>query len=146
MEARLVPAAGFAIDWIETTGLKRVGWRQTVSTITRLPFSMLAARKLLLKHRAAAIFSMGGYVAAPVMAAARMLSLPMTIMEPNAIPGVTNRRLGQMARQVLLTFEEARAYFPRQRVEITGLPVRQEFFEISRKLTRSEAHRAGNRW
>lgn len=129
MEAKLVPAAGFPIDWIDISALKRVGWRQTLATVTRLPFSIWAARKFLQKSKAAAIFSMGGYVAAPVMAAARMLKLPMAIMEPNAIPGVTNRRLGRMARKVLLTFDEAKAYFPQQDVEVTGLPVRQEFFD-----------------
>ena len=133
MEAKLVPAAGFPIDWIDISALKRAGWRQTMATVTRLPFSIWAARKHLRKRQAKAIFSMGGYVAAPVMAAARMLNLPMAIMEPNAIPGVTNRRLGRMARKVLLTFEEAKSYFPRQDVEITGLPVRQEFFQQQSK-------------
>ena len=141
MEAKLVPAAGFPIDWIEISGLKRVGGRQTLAAITRLPFSILAARNLLRKRRAAAVFSMGGYVAAPVMAAARMLKLPLAIMEPNAIPGVTNRRLGRIARKVLLTFEDAKSYFPNQDVEVTGLPVRAEFFlpesprNTGRKLT-----------
>jgi UDP-N-acetylglucosamine--N-acetylmuramyl-(pentapeptide) pyrophosphoryl-undecaprenol N-acetylglucosamine transferase len=133
MEAKLVPAAGFALDWIDISGLKRVGWRQTISTIVKLPASIWAARRSLRFRHAAAVFSMGGYVAAPVMAAARMLGLPMTIMEPNAIPGVTNRRLGRMARKVLLTFEEAAQYFSASSVEVTGLPVRQEFFEIPDK-------------
>ena len=134
MEAKLVPAAGFHIDWIETSALKRVGWRQTLTTVTRLPFSIWDARGLLSKRKTAAVFSMGGYVAAPVMAAARMLALPMTIMEPNAVPGVTNRRLGRMARKVLVTFEDAKRYFPQPDVEVTGLPVRSEFFEIANKV------------
>ena len=129
MEAKLVPAAGYPIDWIDISALKRVGWRQTLATVTKIPLSIWAARKLLRNRKTAAIFSMGGYVAAPVMAAARMLNLPMAIMEPNAMPGVTNRRLGRMARKVLLTFEEAKAYFPNQDLEVTGLPVRQEFFD-----------------
>ena len=134
MEAKLVPAAGFPIDWIEISGLKRVGWRQTLATVIRLPFSIAASRKLLRRRGVAAIFSMGGYVAAPVMAAARVLALPMAIMEPNAIPGVTNLRLGRMARKVLLTFEDAKRYFPQSSVEVTGLPVRQEFFAIPNKM------------
>lgn len=130
MEAKLVPAAGFPIDWIDISGLKRVGWRQTLATMLKLPSSLWSARAILKRRGSAAVFSMGGYVAAPVMAAARMLSIPMAIMEPNSIPGVTNRRLGRMARKVLLTFENAKSYFPGQDVEVTGLPVRQEFFEI----------------
>jgi UDP-N-acetylglucosamine--N-acetylmuramyl-(pentapeptide) pyrophosphoryl-undecaprenol N-acetylglucosamine transferase len=130
MEAKLVPAAGFPIDWIEISGLKRVGWRRTISTMFKLPSSIWSARRILRTRAATAVFSMGGYVAAPVMAAARMLGLPMIIMEPNAVPGVTNRRLGRMARKVLVTFQEAASYFPEGSVEVTGLPVRQEFFSI----------------
>ena len=133
MEAKLVPAAGFPIEWIEISGLKRVGLRQTIATMVRLPASIWAARAILRRRRAAAVFSMGGYVAAPVMAAARMLGLPMAIMEPNAVPGATNRWLGRMARRVLVTFEEAAEYFPQVNVEVTGLPVRQEFFAIPDK-------------
>jgi UDP-N-acetylglucosamine--N-acetylmuramyl-(pentapeptide) pyrophosphoryl-undecaprenol N-acetylglucosamine transferase len=131
MEAKLVPAAGFDIDWIEIKGLKRVGLRQTLATMVKLPPSIWTARRTLSRRRANAVFSMGGYVAAPVMAAARILGLPMAIMEPNAIPGATNRWLGRMARRVLLTFEDAAAYFPGANVEVTGLPVRQEFFSQS---------------
>ena len=130
MEAKLVPAAGFPIDWIEISGLKRVAWRQTLSTIIKLPTSIWAARRILQRRGVNVVFSMGGYVAAPVMAAARLLSVPMAIMEPNAIPGVTNRRLGRIARRVLLTFEDAKPHFVRQTVEVTGLPVRREFFAI----------------
>ena len=133
MEAKLVPIAGFAIDWIDISGLKRVGYRQTLATLFKLPTSIWTAFRLLKRRKAAAVFSMGGYVAAPVMIAARLLGLPIAIMEPNAIPGVTNRRLGRMARKVLLAFEDAKRYFPNQDVEVTGLPVRREFFEIPRK-------------
>lgn len=133
MEAKLVPAAGFPIDWIEISGLKRVGVSQTFSTIVKLPASLWAARKILKNRGIHAVFSMGGYVAAPVMAAARLRRLPMAIMEPNAVPGLTNRRLGRMARRVLITFQEAKDYFPQYSVELTGLPVRQEFFAIVNK-------------
>jgi UDP-N-acetylglucosamine--N-acetylmuramyl-(pentapeptide) pyrophosphoryl-undecaprenol N-acetylglucosamine transferase len=130
MESTLVPAAAFPIDWIEISGLKRVGFGKALTAFARLPQSVFASRAILRLRSASAVFSMGGYVAAPVMTAARMLGLPMTIMEPNAVPGVTNRRLGRLARKVLVTFEETARYFPRTRVEVTGLPVRQEFFAI----------------
>src|SRR5258706_7062113 len=60
IEAKLVPAAGFPIEWIEIGGLKRVGVRQTVATLNALPRSVLAARKLLARQRPAAVFSTGG--------------------------------------------------------------------------------------
>ncbi len=133
MEARLAPAAGFPIEWIEIGGLKRVGAIQTVRTLFQLPASALRAGKIAKDHKAAGVFSMGGYVAGPVMLAARWLKLPAILMEPNAMPGLTNRRMARFAERALISFEEARRYFPAGRCEITGLPVREEFFAIPGK-------------
>ena len=49
-------------------------------------------------------------------------------MEPNAMPGLTNRQMGRFVARALLSFPEAARYFPEGRTEITGLPVRREFF------------------
>ena len=133
MEARLVPAAGFPIEWIEIGGLKRVGFRQTLRTLLKLPVSVLRARKIARKRNASGVFSMGGYVAGPVMLAAQSLRLPTILMEPNAMPGMTNRRMARFVDRALLSFDEARPYFPAGRCEITGLPVREEFFAIPEK-------------
>lgn len=134
LEATLVPAAGLSIEWITIGGLMRVGAKQAFTTLFQLPASVWAARRMLKRRNVAAVFSMGGYVAAPVMAAAWWLGIPMVIMEPNAIPGITNRRLGRLARKVLVSFEAARPYFGNHPgVEVTGLPVRREFFEIGQR-------------
>lgn len=133
LEARLVPAAGFPIAWIEIGGLKSVGFGQTSRTLLQLPASVLRARKIALERKGAGVFSMGGYVAGPVMLAARWLRLPTILMEPNAMPGLTNRRMARFVDRALLSFAEARPYFPPGRSEITGLPVRSEFFAIPEK-------------
>lgn len=130
-EGRLVPESGFPIEWIETGGLMRVGLKQTLRTLVQLPLSVVRSWRLL--RGVAGVFSMGGYVAAPVMVAAWMRRIPIVIMEPNAMPGVTNRRFGKIARKVLVSFEEAAAYFPHDLVEVTGLPVRPEFFAVPEK-------------
>ena len=74
LEARLVPAAGFPIEWIEVGGLQRVGLRQAARTLWQLPFSIARVLGIFRRWRPAAVFSMGGYVAAPVMAAVRSLA------------------------------------------------------------------------
>src|SRR5439155_2421043 len=93
-----------------------------------LPVSTIRA----LSHmKAKAVFSMGGYVAGPTVLAAVMARVPIIAMEPNAVPGVTNRRLGRYVRKTLLAFPEAARWFPAGRTEVTGLPVREEFFAIA---------------
>jgi UDP-N-acetylglucosamine--N-acetylmuramyl-(pentapeptide) pyrophosphoryl-undecaprenol N-acetylglucosamine transferase len=79
------------------------------------------------------VFSMGGYVAGPVMAAALLCGMPLVVMEPNAIPGLANRRVAGRVYRALVGFEATRAWFPKGKCEVTGLPVRSEFFHISPK-------------
>jgi len=133
LEARLAPAAGFPIEWIRIGGLKRVGLARTLRTLWQLPAATWRVWRLLGERRPAAIFSLGGYAAGPVMLAAWLRRLPMVLMEPNAMPGVTNRWMGRLAARALISFEEAARYFPPGKAELTGLPVRSEFFALPPK-------------
>ncbi|MCW5978872.1 MAG: undecaprenyldiphospho-muramoylpentapeptide beta-N-acetylglucosaminyltransferase [Bryobacteraceae bacterium] len=133
MEATLVPAEGFPIDWIEIGGLKRVGAARAFRTLGQLPASVFQVARLIEKIRPQATFSMGGYAAGPVVLAAWLRRLPVAVMEPNAVPGFTNRRIGRFVARALLSFPETARYFPPGRSEVTGLPVRSEFFSIPPK-------------
>jgi UDP-N-acetylglucosamine--N-acetylmuramyl-(pentapeptide) pyrophosphoryl-undecaprenol N-acetylglucosamine transferase len=130
IEARLVPAEGFPLERIEIGGLKRVGARQTMATGLQLPASTLRSMRLLRARGAAAVFSMGGYVAGPPVIAALLKRIPVVVMEPNAIPGFTNRRIARFVTRALVSFPETEAFFPKGRTEMTGLPVREEFFRL----------------
>lgn len=133
MEAKLVPAAGFPLEWIEIGGLKRVGLRQTLRTLVQLPLSVWHASSLMSRVRPHGVFSMGGFVAGPVMLAAWLRRIPIVVMEPNALPGFTNRWGARLVRRALLSFPEAARFFPTGRTELTGLPVRREFFQLPAK-------------
>jgi len=132
-EAKLVPPAGFPLEFIEIGGLKRVGLARTVRTMLQLPLSVRKVFRLLAQYRPAAIFSMGGYAAGPVVLAALAKRIPLIVMEPNAMPGITNRKIGRFVTRALLSFPEAARFFPRGKAEVTGLPVRSEFFSIAPK-------------
>lgn len=133
MEAKLVPVGEFPLEFLSIGGLKNLGLFQRMKTILQLPAAVWAARGILDCYRADAVFSMGGYVAAPVVLAAALRATPVVLMEPNAMPGMTNRRLARFASKALLSFEEAIPYFPQGMAELAGLPVREEFFLIPPK-------------
>src|ERR1035437_2285480 len=126
IEAKLVPAAGFRLQNIQIGGLNRVGVRQTFATLGRLPLATAS--------------SMGGYVAGPPFLAAILRRVPVVVMEPNAVPGFTNRSISRLVARALVSFPETAAFFPSGRTEVTGLPVREEFFRIQPRVRGALLH------
>jgi len=138
LEARLVPAEGFELKPIDIGGLNRVGIKQKLATLSKLPFSTLGCAPFV--RHSSAVFSMGGYVAGPPVMAALLHRVPVVVMEPNAIPGFTNRAIGRFVARALISFPETANYFPRGKTETTGLPVREEFFRIAPKVRGDVLH------
>lgn len=130
MESRLIPEAGFDLEFIRIGALNRVGRRKQLQTASQLPLSIASAWRLLRRFRPRAVFSTGGYVAGPVMLAAVLAGIPIVVMEANATPGFANRKIARRVYRALVAFESASAWFPAGRSEVTGLPVRGEFFEM----------------
>src|SRR6266705_1755290 len=115
MVSRLVPVEGFQIDRVEIGGLNRVSLRRSLETLAELPLSVWHASRLLDQIRPAAVFSTGGYVAGPVLLAALWKRLPLVVMEPNAIPGFTHRRLARFVARALVSFPDSARWFPEGR-------------------------------
>jgi UDP-N-acetylglucosamine--N-acetylmuramyl-(pentapeptide) pyrophosphoryl-undecaprenol N-acetylglucosamine transferase len=129
-EARLAPAENFPIEWIEIGGLKSVGLARSLKTLAQLGGATRRAMACMAERRPAAVFSLGGYVAGPSVLAALARRVPFVLMEPNAMPGFTNRQAGRFAARALVSFPEAQRFFPLGKSELTGLPVRAEFFRV----------------
>jgi UDP-N-acetylglucosamine--N-acetylmuramyl-(pentapeptide) pyrophosphoryl-undecaprenol N-acetylglucosamine transferase len=138
VEARLVPAAGFRLELIRVGGLKNLGMTTRIASVWQLVSETLGQLKKFAEWKPAAVFSMGGYVAGPPVLAALVKGVPVVVMEPNAVPGVTNRWIARWVRRALIAFDETRRYFPQGRTELTGLPVREEFFAIPEKPAGAE--------
>ncbi len=133
MEARLVPEAGFEIRFVRTGALNRVDLPTRIRSAFRIPAGVVDAWRVLKNYRPHAVFSTGGYVTGPVMAAAILRRIPLIILEPNATPGLANRMVRRFVYRALLGFESTRRWFGASRSEVVGLPVRAEFFRIERK-------------
>lgn len=134
MEARFVPQHGFPIRFLRVQGLNRVGLVNAVRSIALLPGSVISATSEIRSFHPHVIFSMGGYVSGPVMAAGRLTGTPMVIMEPNAYPGLTARWTARIVRKALVNFEETIAHFPPGIAQLTGVPVREAFFSMPQRV------------
>jgi UDP-N-acetylglucosamine--N-acetylmuramyl-(pentapeptide) pyrophosphoryl-undecaprenol N-acetylglucosamine transferase len=132
LETRLVPKAGFKLSLIESAGLKNVGLAARLRGLLVLPKSFFAARRLIREFKPDVVVGAGGYVSGPVLLMAALMRIPTLVMESNALPGFTNRRLARFVDKAAVTFEAALPYF-RGKGIVTGNPVRRKFFDIPPK-------------
>ena len=129
LETRIVPENGFRLSLINSAGLKNVGFSGKLKGLALLPKSFLEARTLLKEFKPDVVVGAGGYVSGPVLMMASLMRIPTLVMDSNALPGFTNRRLAMFVDKAALTFEEAVPFFGEKGI-VTGNPVRREFFEI----------------
>lgn len=127
LEARLVPAAGFALRRITIGGLKSGGLRRRLETLVELPAAVGQSARILRQTRARVVLGIGGYASGPVLAAAWLLRVPIVLLEVNAKTGLANRWAARWARAAAVNFPETARDFAH--AEVTGIPVRPEFFE-----------------
>jgi UDP-N-acetylglucosamine--N-acetylmuramyl-(pentapeptide) pyrophosphoryl-undecaprenol N-acetylglucosamine transferase len=132
LETRLVPQAGFELSLIESAGLMNMGLAARLRGLAVLPKSFLGARRLLGEFRPDVVVGAGGYVTGPVLLTAALAGKPTLVMESNAVPGFTNRRLARFVKAAAVSFEMSVPYFGGKAV-VTGNPVRREFFEVKPK-------------
>lgn len=132
LESKLVPKAGFELSIIDSAGLKNVGAVAQLRGLMLIPKSLLAARAVIRNFRPDIVIGAGGYVSGPVVLAASLGNVPTLVMESNALPGWTNRRLARFVDKAAVSFDAALPYFGRKGV-VTGNPVRREFFEIPQR-------------
>ena len=128
METRLVPEAGFNLRLIEVGPLKNVSLLTRLRTLTDLPRSIFACRSMIREFKPDVVFGVGGYASGPAMAAALQLKVPTMAFEPNAMPGLANRLVGKRVSAAAVNFPGACKWF--RNCQVTGIPVRPEFFAI----------------
>jgi UDP-N-acetylglucosamine--N-acetylmuramyl-(pentapeptide) pyrophosphoryl-undecaprenol N-acetylglucosamine transferase len=129
MESRLVPEAGFQLKLVEVGQLKNVSLVTRLRTLMDLPRSIFACRRLIRDFQPNVVLGVGGYASGPAMAAALQLKIPAMAFEPNAMPGLANRLVGQCVQAAAVNFAAATRFF--RNAEVTGIPVRQEFFSLA---------------
>ena len=130
IEAKVVPNAGYKIEWIAVNGLRGKSFATYVLAPFKLTLAGLQVTWLLAKHRPCAVLGMGGFVAGPGGLIAAMFRRPLIIHEQNAIAGLTNRLLAPFAKRILTGFPST---FVRKNVEVLGNPVRAEISNIQRE-------------
>jgi UDP-N-acetylglucosamine--N-acetylmuramyl-(pentapeptide) pyrophosphoryl-undecaprenol N-acetylglucosamine transferase len=140
IEEELVRAAGFEFVGLPAGGLRGMKLLVTVRNAARIAASVRRARSILAEFKPDVIFVTGGYACVAVTLAAWMQHLPILIYLPDIVPGLAIRRLSRFATQVAVTSEESYQYFRRDKVVVTGYPVRSGVYGLSRAEARQKLH------
>lgn len=138
LESRLVPQAGYRLSLIEVGQLNNVSLLTKARTLLDLPLSLLRCRALLREFRPDAVIGVGGYASGPAMGAAVLGGIPTLAFEPNAFPGLANRLVGKRVTAAAVNFAPAAKYF--RNAHVTGIPVRNEFFELQPRPAGARPH------
>src|SRR5579864_8844295 len=131
IENRLVPAAGFPLQLVRVGALKNVSLVTRLKTAFDLPRALWDAGRMLNEFAPDVVIGVGGYASGPAMLSAIIKHIPTLAFEPNVVPGFANRIVARLVSGAAVHFEETSKYF--RHAEVTGVPVRQAFFEIPPK-------------
>lgn len=136
MEMEKVPAAGYTIIGLNIAGLQR---RLTIKNLS-FPFkviaSLLKARKIVKEFKPDAAVGVGGYASGPLLRAAASQGVPTLIQEQNSYPGITNKLLAGKAAKICVAYSDMERFFPKEKIKITGNPVRKEVVQLEGKRDR----------
>ncbi|MFT6134746.1 MAG: UDP-N-acetylglucosamine--N-acetylmuramyl-(pentapeptide) pyrophosphoryl-undecaprenol N-acetylglucosamine transferase [Cyclobacteriaceae bacterium] len=126
MEMIKVPEAGFQIIGLWISGLQR---RLTIGNLLfpiKLIASIYKSFRLLAEFRPDAVVGVGGYASGPLLIAAFFKRIPTLIQEQNAYAGLTNKWLAKYAHTVCVAHQGMNAYFPQEKIVVTGNPIRND--------------------
>jgi UDP-N-acetylmuramate--alanine ligase len=140
MEMEKVPAAGYRIIGLPVSGFNRKQIWKNVVVLLKLLKSTMMARKIIRDFRPDTVIGVGGYASGPVLRAAGKAGIPTVLLEQNSYAGVTNKLLAKKALKICVAYPGMEAFFPKEKIVLTGNPVRRDLLLIDEK-TRAEAIR-----
>jgi UDP-N-acetylglucosamine--N-acetylmuramyl-(pentapeptide) pyrophosphoryl-undecaprenol N-acetylglucosamine transferase len=133
MEMERVPAAGYAIEGLPVSGFDRKNMLRNIKVIWNLARCLVMARGIIRKFKPDVAIGVGGYASGPTLRAAGAYGVPTLIQEQNSYAGVTNKLLAKKAKRICVAYEGMEKFFPKNKIILTGNPVRQDLFAIAPK-------------
>ena len=133
MEMQKVPQAGYAIKGLWISGIQRKITFDNVMFPLKLASSMWNSFKIIKSFKPDVVIGTGGFASGAVLKAASMLNIPTVIQEQNSYPGITNKLLAKRANKICVAYENLERFFPKDKMILTGNPVRQDLIEVADK-------------
>lgn len=129
MEMEKVPAAGYPIEGLWISGFHRQNMWRNLSFPLKLISSLAKSYRLIKKFKPDVVIGVGGFASGPILEVASRLGIPSLIQEQNSYAGMTNKLLARKANRICVAFEGMEKYFPKNKLVLSGNPVRQSLLD-----------------
>lgn len=133
MEMEKVPAAGYKIIGLNITGIQRKLSVSNLAFPLKLIGSLLKARSIIQSFKPDVVVGVGGFASGPVLRMATWMGVPSLIQEQNSFAGITNRWVASSVSKACVAYDGMEKFFPKDRIVVTGNPVRKEMVQIEGK-------------
>ena len=133
MEMEKVPKAGYKIIGLNVQGLSRKSMLKNIPILVKFFLSMKKAKKIIKNFKPDFVVGVGGYASGAVLKAAVAQHIPAIIQEQNSFPGKTNIMLSKNVDAICVAYSGLEKYFPKEKIFMTGNPIRKEFMNITPK-------------
>ena len=140
MEMEKVPALGYRIVGLPVAGLQRRFDLKNLAVPFKVLKSIRKARRTIRDFGADVVVGFGGYASGPVLWAAQRMGIPTVIQEQNSYAGVTNKLLAKRARTICVSYEGMERFFPKEKIVMTGNPLRGRFSKAGADRREALAH------
>lgn len=139
METKLVPKAGYKLEFIDIQGFDRKHMLKNIETVKKLLKANYACKKIIKEFRPDCIVCTGGYVSGPVAIASKKAGVPSLIHEQNVYPGLTVRGAEKYVSYLALSFEETLNHMKdKSKCVVTGNPIRGEILTADHTKSREK--------
>ena len=140
MEMTRVPEAGYKIVGLWISGLQRKLTLNNLLFPVKLLVSYFKANRLVKTFKPNAVIGTGGFASGPVMIAATRSRIPSLIQEQNSFAGLTNKQVADKVSKVCVAYDGMEKYFPKDKIVLTGNPVRKDILSVDIKREKALSH------
>lgn len=140
MEMQKVPQAGYKIEGLWIAGLQRKLTLQNMMFPFKLISSLWKSRQIINKFKPDVVIGTGGFASGPLLQVANGRNIPTLVQEQNSFPGITNKLLSKKANVICVAYESLERFFPKEKIVLTGNPVREDLLNIDTKKDEAIAH------
>ncbi|MGX7162384.1 undecaprenyldiphospho-muramoylpentapeptide beta-N-acetylglucosaminyltransferase [Enterococcus massiliensis] len=122
LENKILPKTDIPFETLEIQGFKRSLSLDNFKTIHLFMKSIRQAKKIVKEFKPDIVIGTGGYVSGAVVYAAAKLNIPTVVHEQNSVPGITNKFLSRYVDRIAIAFQDAAAFFPKDKTVLVGNP------------------------